>query len=94
MGPEEQRWSLGVLLMCSVLENLGDPACQVKGKCQSPRDRHGIITWSKRMGEAFQSRRISAPSQMSESWIRELGRELDQRSRCKCALKTTFLLSS
>lgn len=76
MGPEEQRWSLGVLLMCSVLENLGDPACQVKGKCQSPRDRHGIITWSKRMGEAFQSRRISAPSQMSLNTGQRAGSEI------------------
>lgn len=87
MGPEEQRWSLGVLLMCSVLENLGDPACQVKRKCQSPRDSHGIITWSKRMGEAFQSRR-------THRCHSTLGRELGQRSSCECALKTTFLLSS
>lgn len=32
-GPEKYRWSLGELLICGGLENLGDTACRVKDKC-------------------------------------------------------------
>lgn len=61
------------------LKTEDDPACRVKDKfVRVPRDRLGIITWSKRMGKALQSGRLLAPSHRchstlgTDSWFRDL----------------------